>query len=104
MTEEARRKAPVVRLSEIKTKSDQRHRRQIKAEIAEIAKMTDDFDYIAYTIVAWDSEGNTHAHWNTDKLGNQGVLGPLRGELSKRAIERREAILDAQIAIVDDGE
>ena len=82
---ENRPKGKLVRLSEIKTNAQRRRRKDIAEQIACLKGAVHELDVIGYTVVFFMRDGGEACFWDTEDLG---VAGPIRGELSKRALER----------------
>lgn len=91
----------VVRLSEIKTNSQRRRRKQIAEDIGSLKGAVHDLDVVGYTVVLFKRDGNQVCFWDTAELGVQGTI---RGELSKRALDRQAAMNDVEQALYGDDE
>lgn len=86
-----------VRLSEIKTNADRRRRKQVHDYIGSMKQIAQEHEVTAFTIVMWTDNGAI-AYYDTEALG---YAAELRGELSKRVLERVENNMDT-VEIVQD--
>tara|TARA_R100001086_G_scaffold143632_3_gene75663 strand:- start:2991 stop:3287 length:297 start_codon:yes stop_codon:yes gene_type:complete len=84
-------KGGVVKLSEIKTNNERRHRKELHAEMKRIADLVHENDAIGYTVVMFNRGGGAAAYWNTSELG---IASNLRSDLSKKVLDRVEAQAD----------
>jgi predicted RNase H-related nuclease YkuK (DUF458 family) len=90
-------KNKVAHLSEIKTNSERRRRKEVHEMIGDMKRVATEREVDVFVIVMWHEDGAI-AHWDTEALG---VVADLRGELAKRVIERVEGNQDTA-RMVDD--
>jgi len=69
--------------------------------LAAYQEMVDVEQIHAYVVVAWSEDGREFAFWNTEMLG---AASSLRADLAKKALDRKQNILDVQSALLDEGE
>ena len=92
-------KAKVVRLSVIKTNAQRRRRRQILDSVGNLKKAAAMSDAIGFTVVFFNRDGSETCYWDTVYLG---IKAPIRGELSKQALDRVAAMQDAATLLFED--
>lgn len=92
-------KPKIIRLSEIKTNAERRKRKEIAEEIGSLKGVVHDLDVVGYTVVLFCRDKTEACFWNTEALG---VAGPIRGELSKRALDRVAMKRDVERFILGD--